>query len=301
MTAYGADQGTGPRADADQRAEGSAPGRRRVPPRRGRRVHPGGHHEFRPADLRRSPLRGASCSASSRSRSCTTSCTCCSASPGSPSPGGLRCSHVPGVRRRDLPGPVRLRSDRRPGEGGQLRSGQLRRQLAASGPRSRMIAPRDGVDPPSDGRHGRYGHRSPVTGRLRRQGPGRCIRPGSSSSGADAIHRSGPDEVHRRLLARLADDPRSVLLVTHATELLDPRWRVVRVEATSPGADRQSGRRPWSLREPDPDGGSHSRSRTPGVVRVVQQQERPPHRDRRACAGHPGPPVAGPARSRARL
>jgi thiol reductant ABC exporter CydC subunit len=33
----------------------------------------------------------------------------------------------------------------------------------------------------------------------------------------------------QRLLARLADDPRSVLLVTHAAELLDSRWRVVRL------------------------------------------------------------------------
>jgi ABC-type transport system involved in cytochrome bd biosynthesis fused ATPase/permease subunit len=31
----------------------------------------------------------------------------------------------------------------------------------------------------------------------------------------------------RRLFGRLADDPRSVLVVTHAAELLDPRWRIV--------------------------------------------------------------------------
>jgi ABC-type transport system involved in cytochrome bd biosynthesis fused ATPase/permease subunit len=30
----------------------------------------------------------------------------------------------------------------------------------------------------------------------------------------------------RRLLRRLAEDPRSVVLVTHAADLLDPRWRI---------------------------------------------------------------------------
>ena len=33
-----------------------------------------------------------------------------------------------------------------------------------------------------------------------------------------------------QLLSRLAEDPRSVLLITHAAELLDPRWRVVALE-----------------------------------------------------------------------
>jgi thiol reductant ABC exporter CydC subunit len=65
----------------------------------------------------------------------------------------------------------------------------------------------------------------------------------------------------RRLLARLADDPRSVLLVTHAAELLDPRWRVVTLDACRPVRAEVAG---WSA-QPTSTTGSPERS-TPGVT-----------------------------------
>ena len=63
------------------------------------------------------------------------------------------------------------------------------------------------------------------------------------------------------LLTRLAADHRSVLLVTHATDLLDARWRVVTLDAPRPA--RTEAPEPWV--QPTSTTGSPGRS-TPGVT-----------------------------------
>src|ERR671912_572600 len=59
----------------------------------------------------------------------------------------------------------------------------------------------------------------------------------------------------------LFGDPRSVLLVTHHADLVDPRWRIVTLDAVSPAPPLGPG---WPT-QPTSMTGSSSR-RTPGVT-----------------------------------